>query len=112
MGSRKKGPRALEIYRFVREQERSRGGRPPWPELMEAWNVLHPAEKFEDYSNLRTYFMRGAKPVEDPGYRYPKPSPAAREMNRKLTDQWIERLKAAGRGAERRETVQEEKDQT
>jgi len=72
MGSRKMGPRALEVYRFVREQERLREDRPTWPVLLELWNSQHPDKRFETYNNLRQYFMRGAKAVEAPGFKPPK----------------------------------------
>jgi hypothetical protein len=73
MSSRKMGPRALEVYRFVREQERLREGRSTWPVLWELWNRRHPDKRFKTYNNLRQYFMRGARAVEDPGFKPPVP---------------------------------------
>jgi hypothetical protein len=72
MGSRKMGPRALEVYQFVREQERLHEDRPTWPILVDLWNRRHPDKRFETYNNLRQYFMRGAKAVEAPGFTPPK----------------------------------------
>jgi hypothetical protein len=72
MSSRKMGPRALEVYQFVREQERLREDRPTWPLLLELWNRWHPDKRFETYNNFRQYFMRGARAVEAPRFKPPE----------------------------------------
>src|SRR5215210_5961269 len=72
MSSRKMGPRALEVYQFVREQERLHEDRPTWSKLLELWNRRHPDKRFETYNNFRQYFMRGAKAVEAPGFKPPE----------------------------------------
>ncbi len=48
-------PRTLSVYKFVREQEKSRGHRPPFPELMAAWNDKH-GPTFEPFTDRRRFW--------------------------------------------------------
>ena len=51
--------RALEVARFVWEEERVHGERPPWPVLWERWNNWPLTKPFKTWRNFRTYFLRG-----------------------------------------------------
>jgi hypothetical protein len=55
--------RAFEVARFVWEEEREHGERPPWPVLWERWNNWPLTERFKSWRDFRTYFIRGKKAV-------------------------------------------------
>lgn len=54
-------PRAFNVARFVWEQERQYGERPPWPVMCERWNNYPLTRPFKSWRDFRTYFFRGAK---------------------------------------------------
>jgi len=53
--------RAFNVARFVWEQERHYGERPPWPVMCERWNNFPLTRPFERWRDFRTNFLRGAK---------------------------------------------------
>jgi hypothetical protein len=53
--------RAFEVARFVWEEERLHGKRPPWPALWERWNNWRPTKPFKGWREFRTNFLRGEK---------------------------------------------------
>ncbi len=53
--------RAYNVARFVWEQEKHYGQRPPWPVLCERWNNYPLTRPFENWRDFRTNFLRGAK---------------------------------------------------
>ena len=53
--------RAFNVARFVWEQEKLHGKRPPWPTMCERWNDFPLTKPFENWRNFRTYFERGAR---------------------------------------------------
>ena len=55
--------RAFNVARFVWEQEKIHGKRPPWPTMCERWNDFPLTKPFESWRNFRTYFERGARAV-------------------------------------------------
>jgi len=65
-------PKAVEVARFVWEQERANGyERSTWRKLFEQWNKEHPGAKFKSYNNFRTVCMRGVKAVTDLNFSLP-----------------------------------------
>ncbi len=71
-------PRALEVARFVWEQERlNKFRRPSWPLLLERWNKKlsiprKRRDKFGTYNNFRTYCMRGVDAVIRLNFTWPQ----------------------------------------
>jgi hypothetical protein len=57
----KTSERSFQVARFVWEEERIQGTRPPWPVLCERWNRLPLTEPFERWRDFHTSFVRGAK---------------------------------------------------
>jgi hypothetical protein len=55
--------RAFEVAKFVWEEEREHGERPPWPVLWERWNNWPLTERFKSWRDFHTYFSRGKKAV-------------------------------------------------
>jgi hypothetical protein len=53
--------RALNVARFVWEQELHYGKRPSWPVLCERWNNYPLTRPFGSWRDFRTNFFRGAK---------------------------------------------------
>jgi hypothetical protein len=53
--------RAFNVARFVWEQERFYGERPPWPVMCERWNNYPLTRPFKNWRDFRTNFLRGAK---------------------------------------------------
>ena len=53
--------RAFNVARFVWEQERHHGERPPWPVMCERWNNFPLARPFKSWRDFHTNFLRGAK---------------------------------------------------
>ena len=50
--------RAFDVARFVWDEERVHGKRPPWSVLWERWNNRPLTEPFKGWRDLRTYFLR------------------------------------------------------
>jgi hypothetical protein len=53
--------RAFDVARFIWEEERLHGKRPPWPVLWERWNNWPRIKPFKGWREFRTYFLRGEK---------------------------------------------------
>ncbi len=52
--------RNLRVFQFVIERRASEGYRPPWSQLMVAWNREHPTDMYKDHRLFRRDFHRAA----------------------------------------------------
>jgi hypothetical protein len=60
------GAKTLRVTNFVWSQKRKFGyDRLPWSELHKQWNKENSDDQIKSHSNLRTYYLRGAKAVKE-----------------------------------------------
>ena len=91
--------RAFNVARFVWEQEKLHGKRPPWPTMCERWNETPLTRPFDSWRKFRTSFDRGARAVPP---RYVASNEQLTELVRtegqsraELVRSWVEKVLAA-----------------
>jgi hypothetical protein len=62
------GDRSLTFVRFVASKRDSRGKKPPWKSLLEAWNHTYPAWRYEQVSNFAKDVDRAELMLRFPKY--------------------------------------------